>query len=79
MSRTRPLRPPLYPEVAAEMARRGFTNRNLAPLVGITDNYLSRIIVGREPLSQRVRIDVARILGRPADELWTSDPDRVAS
>lgn len=70
MSRTRPLRPPRYPEVAAEMARRGFTNRNLAPLVGITDNYLSRIIIGREPLTPRVRADVARILGRPAEELW---------
>ena len=69
MSRTRPLRPPRYPEVAAEMARRGFTNRNLAPLVGITDNYLSRIIIGREPLTPRVRADVARILGRPAEEL----------
>ena len=70
MSRTRALRPPRYPEVAAEMARRGFTNRNLAPLVGITDNYLSRIIIGRERLTPRVRDDVARILGRPADELW---------
>jgi plasmid maintenance system antidote protein VapI len=77
MSRTRPMRPPRYPEVAAEMARRGFTNRNLAPLVGITDNYLSRIIIGREPLTARVRDDVARILGRPVNELW-AEPSGVS-
>ena len=77
MPRIRPLRPPRYPEVAAEMARQEFTNRNLAPLVGITDNYLSRIIIGREPLTTRVRDDVARILNRPVDELW-AEPSEVS-
>ena len=53
------------------MARQGYTKRSLAPLVGVNDYYLGRVIRGHEPLSERVRNDVARILGHPADRLWS--------
>ena len=41
-----------------------------ADAIGVTDSYISQVIVGRKPLSDAEKKRWAELLGKPVKELW---------
>lgn len=68
----RPPSRPALPELAAELARRGMTRRHLADAVGVHAQYITRMIAGREPISNPMRAAIPAALGMDAAELFDS-------
>ena len=64
--------PVAYPELAAELARRGIVRSDLARVIGVHPIYLRNVLCGAVKGSPRVRRAVADILGRPESELFSS-------
>ena len=68
----RPPSRPAIPELAAELARQGMTHRHLAEAVGVGPQYVTRMIAGREPVSNPMRAAIPAALGMEAEELFDS-------
>jgi transcriptional regulator with XRE-family HTH domain len=64
--------PPALPQLAAELARRGMSQRHLAELIHVGPKYITRMIAGREPVSNPMRAAIPAALGMDAAELFSS-------
>lgn len=69
-----PAGPPVYPELAAELARRCLQHRDLAERVGIAPQTVSHIIRGRLRPSVALRQRIAAELGIDEAELFGVAP-----
>jgi transcriptional regulator with XRE-family HTH domain len=67
--------PPVYPELAAELARQGINAADLGRRIGRSSQTISQIVRGRLRPSDELRNRIADQLGRPADELFRLHPD----
>lgn len=63
-------RPPAYPELAAELARRGLHQRSLAAKVGCTPETVSQVVRGQLVPSPGLRRRIAVALGRTETDLF---------
>ena len=63
------------PELAAELARRNKSQRDLAIETGVSPDYISRVIRGRDPLTESLRRAIIEALEpRTAEELFGESP-----
>ena len=67
--------PPVYPELAAEIARQGITAADLGRRVGRSPQTISQIIRGRLRPSDQLRRRIATELDRPEGELFALNAD----
>ena len=74
--------PPALPQLAAELARRGMSQRHLAELIHVGPKYITRMIAGREPVSNPMRAAIPAALGMDAAELFDAvahtEPTNIA-
>jgi len=66
---------PVYPELAAELARQGINASDLGRRIGRSPQTISQIIRGRFRPSDQLRRQIADTLGRPEAELFQLHPD----
>ncbi len=69
-----PCHAPVYPELAAELARAGRAHAELAATVGCATATISQIIRGRCRPSLALRQRIADALRRDVDELFVFSP-----
>ncbi len=65
-----PCHAPVYPELAAEIARRGRPHADLAAAAGCVTTTISQIIRGHVHPSEALRQRIADALGRDVNELF---------
>jgi len=65
-----PCHAPVYPELAAELARLGRPHANLAATAGCATTTISQIIRGHARPSAALRQRIADALGRDVDDLF---------
>ena len=61
---------PRYPNLAAEIARQGWTFSKLSHPVDCHAQYIGQIIRGYAQPSEAIKQRIADVLGRPVDELF---------
>ena len=69
------MRTVVFPELAAELARRGMKQPELAHAVDIAPGTVSAIIYGRTHPSDALRARIATVLDRDVAELFTLNDD----
>ena len=69
---------PVHP-VKIELAKRGQTQRDFAPTVGVSAATLGLVVNGRLSAWPSLRARCAEALGRPEAELFPEDAAAVAS
>ena len=71
---------PYLPQPAkAEIALRRLTNRAVAQRLGVSEEWVGRVLNGRVPAPERFRHDLAKLLGLPEERLFRRGEELFAS
>lgn len=70
LNRTHRRPPPRFPELAAELARRGWTTTELGQAAGYSAGSVSHAIRGHLDPSPKMKQRIADALNRPTSELF---------
>lgn len=70
-------RPPAYPALAAECARRGIKYAALARVVGVHPNTITNVVSGQQRPSAELRLRIAAALGAERGELFVLNTEAL--